>query len=102
MGYCVAVETKRIDAARYKALREVVDSQTLRLNLKEPQVAVPEHLFHYPLAILDPEEGVVVPIDEKASALEVVNILKRAGSKVALLSHRIHRPCRRVAAPGTR
>jgi peptide/nickel transport system substrate-binding protein len=36
---------------------EVVDDRTLRLNLKEAQVAVPEHLFHYPLLILDPEEG---------------------------------------------
>jgi peptide/nickel transport system substrate-binding protein len=36
---------------------EVVDPQTLRLNLKEAQVAVPEHLFHYPLPMLDPEEG---------------------------------------------
>lgn len=36
---------------------ETVDDHTLRLNLKEAQVAVPEHLFHYPFAILDPEEG---------------------------------------------
>ena len=36
---------------------EKVDDHTVRLNLKEAQVAVPEHLFHYPLAILDPEEG---------------------------------------------
>jgi peptide/nickel transport system substrate-binding protein len=36
---------------------EVVDESTLRLNLKQAQVAVPEHLFHYPMAILDPEEG---------------------------------------------
>ncbi len=36
---------------------EKVDDHTVRLNLKEPQVAVPEHLFHYPFAILDPEEG---------------------------------------------
>ena len=36
---------------------EKVDSHTLRLNLKEAQVAVPEHLFHYPLAILDPADG---------------------------------------------
>jgi peptide/nickel transport system substrate-binding protein len=35
---------------------EKVDDHTVRLNCKEPQVAVPEHLFHYPLAILDPEE----------------------------------------------
>jgi peptide/nickel transport system substrate-binding protein len=36
---------------------EVTDDRTLRLNLKEPQVAVPEHLFHYPMLIVDPEEG---------------------------------------------
>jgi peptide/nickel transport system substrate-binding protein len=36
---------------------EKVDDHTVRLNAKVPQIAVPEHLFHYPLAILDPEEG---------------------------------------------
>ena len=36
---------------------EVVDDATVRLNLKVPQVAIPEHLFHYPAAMLDPEEG---------------------------------------------
>ncbi len=36
---------------------EVKDDKTLVLNLKEAQVAVPEHLFHYPLAILDPAEN---------------------------------------------
>ena len=33
-----------------------VDSHTVRLNCKAPQLAVPEHLFHYPFGILDPEE----------------------------------------------
>src|SRR5687767_3516719 len=33
---------------------EVKDEKTLVLNLKEPQVAIPEHLFHYPMQILDP------------------------------------------------
>ncbi len=36
---------------------EVIDDATVRMNLKEAQIAVPEHLFHYPLAILDPEEN---------------------------------------------
>ena len=36
---------------------EKIDDHTVRLNLKVPQLAVPEHLFHYPLHILDPEEG---------------------------------------------
>ncbi len=36
---------------------EKVDDHTVRLNAKAAQLAVPEHLFHYPLQILDPEEG---------------------------------------------
>ena len=36
---------------------EKVDDFTVRLNAKAPQLAVPEHMFHYPFAILDPEEG---------------------------------------------
>jgi peptide/nickel transport system substrate-binding protein len=36
---------------------EKVDDRTVRLNLKLAQVAIPEHLFHYTNAILDPEEG---------------------------------------------
>ena len=36
---------------------EVVDERTLRLNLKSAQLAVPEHLFHYPFFMLDPEQN---------------------------------------------
>jgi len=36
---------------------EKVDSHTVRLNAKVPELAVPEHLFHYPFPMLDPEEG---------------------------------------------
>lgn len=36
---------------------EKVDDHTVRLNLKEPQIAVPEHLYHYPFLILDPAEN---------------------------------------------
>ena len=35
---------------------ERIDAHTVRLNCKAPQLAVPEHLFHYPLLMLDPEE----------------------------------------------
>lgn len=35
---------------------ETPDDKTLVMHLKEPQVAVPEHLFHYPLLIVDPAE----------------------------------------------
>ena len=36
---------------------EKLDDRTVRLNLKVPQVAIPEHLDHYTNAILDPEEN---------------------------------------------
>jgi peptide/nickel transport system substrate-binding protein len=36
---------------------QVKDEKTLVLNLKEPQIAVPEHLFHYVLFMLDPKES---------------------------------------------
>ena len=36
---------------------EKVDDHTVRLNCKTPQLAVPEHMFHYPMHILDPAEG---------------------------------------------
>jgi peptide/nickel transport system substrate-binding protein len=34
-----------------------VDDFTVRLNGRTPQLAIPEHLFHYPLLILDPAEN---------------------------------------------
>lgn len=36
---------------------EQIDDFHVRLNLKRPQVAVPEHLFHYTNVMLDPAEG---------------------------------------------
>ena len=41
---------------------EVKDAKTLVLNLAHPQVAVPEHLFHYPFLMLDPSENGVFGI----------------------------------------
>src|SRR5215469_2993055 len=36
---------------------EKVNDRTFRLNCKEAQLAVPEHLFHYPFFMLDPAEN---------------------------------------------
>ncbi|HEY0911600.1 MAG TPA: ABC transporter substrate-binding protein, partial [Bradyrhizobium sp.] len=36
---------------------EAKDPKTLVLHLKEPNVGLPEHLFHYPLLMLDPKEN---------------------------------------------
>jgi peptide/nickel transport system substrate-binding protein len=36
---------------------QVKDPKTLILNLKDAQVAVPEHFFHYPFLMLNPEEN---------------------------------------------
>ena len=41
---------------------EKVDDHTVRLNCQAPQVAVPEHMFHYPFAMLFPgDNGVFGP-----------------------------------------
>jgi peptide/nickel transport system substrate-binding protein len=59
-------ETDEVDAkgGKKKSVRlwdanaiEKVDDFTVRLNGKSPQLAIPEQLYHYPLLILDPEEG---------------------------------------------
>lgn len=39
---------------------EKIDDKTFRLNCKTPQLAVPEHMFHYPFFMLDPAENAVV------------------------------------------
>jgi peptide/nickel transport system substrate-binding protein len=36
---------------------EKIDDKTFRLNCRTPQLAVPEHLFHYPFFMLDPAEN---------------------------------------------
>lgn len=36
---------------------EKIDDFTVRLNGKTGQIAVPEYLFHYPLVMMDPEQG---------------------------------------------
>lgn len=36
---------------------EKIDDLTVRLNAFAPQIGVPEHLFHYPMFILDPKEA---------------------------------------------
>jgi peptide/nickel transport system substrate-binding protein len=41
---------------------EKVDDRTVRLNLKVPQVAIPEHMDHYTNQITDPEEGGVFKV----------------------------------------
>lgn len=52
---------------------ERVDDYTVRLNCRRPQLAVPEHLFHYPFLILDPEEdGYFGPGSNGTGAFELV------------------------------
>lgn len=62
---------------------EKVDDFTVRLNAKEPQVAVPEHLFHYPLAILNPAEKGVFGVGSKGTGpFELVDF--QIGKKATL------------------
>ncbi len=53
---------------------ERVDDHTVRLNCKVPQVSVPEHLFHYPAAMLYPEEkGIFQPGAQGTGPFELVS-----------------------------
>ena len=54
---------------------EVVDTMTVRLNLKAPQLAVPEHLGHFPAVMLFPEErGVFGPGSIGTGAFKLTEI----------------------------
>ncbi len=53
---------------------EKVDDHTVRLNCREAQVSVPEHLFHYPAAMLYPEEkGVFQPGSQGTGPFELIS-----------------------------
>ena len=68
---------------------QVKDAKTLVLNLAQPQVAVPEHLFHYPFLMLDPAENGVFGVGSNGTGsfdlaeLEVGRkaVLKRIADK---------------------
>jgi len=52
---------------------EKVDDHTVRLNCREPQISVPEHLFHYPAAMLFPEDkGIFQPGAQGTGPFELV------------------------------
>ncbi len=54
---------------------ERVDSHTVRLNAKMPQLAVPEHLFHYPFLMIDPEEkGIFGPGSNGTGPFDLVSV----------------------------
>ena len=54
---------------------EKVDSFTVKLNCKAPQVPVPEHLFHYPAAMMFPgESGVFQPGSQGTGPFELISV----------------------------
>jgi peptide/nickel transport system substrate-binding protein len=72
---------------------EVKDPKTLVLNLKEPQVAVPEHFFHYPFPMLDPKEegkwgvgsngtGAFTPVEIEVGRKAVVKAVPGRGANL--------------------
>lgn len=90
-GYLLnSVDTGKVDDKGKKIIRhelwdpkaiEKVDDKTVRLNLKAPQLAVPEHLFHYPAVMLYPEEkGVFGPgaTGTGAFTLKELNVSRNA------------------------
>ncbi len=61
-GYMLSADADGKTALWDAGAIETPDDLTVRLNLKLPQIAVPEHLYHYPFHILDPEEGGVFQV----------------------------------------
>ncbi len=62
---------------------EIVDDHTVRLNTKTANVAVPEHLFHYPLLMLDPDENGVFGVGSNGTgAFKLIE--HRVGEKAVL------------------
>ena len=56
---------------------EIVDGKTVRLNLQVPQIAVPEHFFHYPFAIIDPDENGVFGVGSNGQgAFELIEYIE--------------------------
>src|SRR5262249_31381700 len=70
---------------------EVRDPKTLVLNLKEAQVALPEHFFHYPFLMLDPAENGVFGVGSEGTGSFDLTELE-VGRKAVLK--------RRAGAPG--
>lgn len=61
---------------------EKVDDFTVRLNCFAPQIAVPEHLFHYPMFILDPaDNGAFGPEANGTGPFEMVEYTVGKGAK---------------------
>ncbi len=56
---------------------EIVDGKTVNLNIKVPQLAVPEQLFHYALPMIDPEENGVFGVGSNGQgAFELVEYVQ--------------------------
>jgi peptide/nickel transport system substrate-binding protein len=69
---------------------ERVDSHTVRLNLKAPQLAVPEHLFNWPAHMMDPEEKGVFEPGANGTGAFVLDEVK-VGQKAALKARQGYR-----------
>ena len=65
---------------------EIVDSHTVRLNAKQPQLAVPEHLFHYPFHVIDPEEGGKFGVGSNGTG--AFNLVRHEVGKISVLEAR--------------
>lgn len=65
---------------------EVIDDKTFRLNLKQPQLAVPEHLFHYTMHMIDPEEDGVFGVGSNGTGpFQLVDV--KLGEYAVLKAH---------------
>ena len=69
---------------------EIKDAKTLVLNLAQAQVAVPEHLFHYPFLMLDPAENGAFAVG--ANGTESFDLVELEVGRKAILKRRPDAP----------
>ncbi|MFP6731901.1 MAG: ABC transporter substrate-binding protein [Alphaproteobacteria bacterium] len=65
---------------------EIIDDYTVRINAKQAQLAVPEHMFHYPFLILDPEEDGKFGVGSNGTG--AFNLVRQEVGKIAVLEAR--------------
>jgi peptide/nickel transport system substrate-binding protein len=69
---------------------EIKDPKTLVLNLAQAQVAVPEHLFHYPFLMLDPAENGAFGVGSNGT--ESFDLVELEVNRKAILKRRPESP----------
>ncbi len=67
---------------------EVVNDNLVRLNTQAKNIAIPEHLFHYPLLMIDPSEDGVFGVGSNGTG--AFTLVEHVVSEIAILENANH------------